>query len=626
MSQVLYRKYRSQSFDELIGQEHITKILKNAVKQQSLSHAYLFVGSRGTGKTSTARILAKAINCKTPSKDGNPCNECSACKSISNGSFLDLIEIDAASNRGIDQIRDLKEKIEFTPTEGKYKIYIIDEVHMLTNEAFNALLKTLEEPPSHVIFMLATTEAHKLPPTIVSRCQRYDFKLGGTDEIKSVIAGAAKKEGVKLSEDAVKLLAENARGSYRDALSLLDVVVSGQLGSAKPDEVSETEIRAILGIPDTTMVYYFLEKLIYKDGVASLKLIKELEEKGVNLQQFVKYILSMLREILVKKISGTFADNEYSFANELSQRQVIELINIFINVEKNLKYSTIPALLLEMVIPVVDFDVTGHEGSSTETKPVKTKGPDDSAKDEAKKAIITPREQKAVAESEVKSEAKITDNAKLQKPESNIDNVKLNSENIIGEVRTTVTEVARKVENIIEKSVEKVEDIKDASKVEFKEIEDKWKTVTQEIKIANGHLFAFLEAAKLVALENGVLKMEVPFEFHKDRIESMRSREAIYAVFEKIFGCKFNYECVVNDKIKGRKQVGADIINPDGVVYVQPVKQDVKQDAGGANNAGGQGKVAFVQGGGNGGFQGGDKKNFQRKGLGKEVEEIFAGL
>src|SRR5690606_38260502 len=256
MSKSLYNKYRSQTFDELVGQESVTKLLKNAVKKGKIANAYLMVGSRGTGKTSTARILAKALNCSHLTEEGNPCNECNHCMAISKGSFLDLIEIDAASNRGIDQIRELKERLEFSPVEGRYKIYIIDEVHMLTKEAFNALLKTLEEPPSHVIFMLATTDVHKLPATILSRCQRYDFKLGSDDDLKGVLEDIAKKEGVKLDSEAVSLIIENAHGSYRDALSLLDVVISGQIASEKPSEVSEAEVRKILGIPDLTMVYH----------------------------------------------------------------------------------------------------------------------------------------------------------------------------------------------------------------------------------------------------------------------------------------------------------------------------------------------------------------------------------
>ena len=356
MSQVLYRKYRMQNFDELVGQEHISGILKNAVKKDSLSHAYLFTGSRGTGKTSTARILVKAINCLNRLDDGNPCNKCDFCKAITAGRFLDLIEIDAASNRGIDQIRELKEKIEFSPVEGKYKTYIIDEVHMLTTEAFNALLKTLEEPPEHVIFILATTDAHKLPPTILSRCQRYDFRLGSDDEVKGLLLGIAKKEKIKIADDALKILIHNAKGSFRDALSLLDVVYSGQIESEEPKEISENEVRQILGIPDSTMVYYFLEKIVLNDKVAALEMINEIDNKGVNLQQFVKYTLLMLRDILVQKMQDELNLEEYSFAKNLSLSEIISLVNAFVNVERNLKNTSIPILEFEMVIGSVNMD------------------------------------------------------------------------------------------------------------------------------------------------------------------------------------------------------------------------------------------------------------------------------
>ena len=347
MSSVLYRKYRSQNFDELIGQEHITKILKNAVKKDQLTHAYLFVGSRGTGKTSTARILAKAVNCQNPTKDGNPCNECDICKSVNSGTFLDLIEIDAASNRGIDQIRELKEKIEFSPTEGKYKVYIIDEVHMLTTEAFNALLKTLEEPPKHVIFILATTEVHKLPPTILSRCQRYDFRLGTDKEIRKVIERSSKGEGIKLEEEAIKILVNNAKGSYRDALSLLDVVFSGESGKDK--KITEDEVRTLLGLPDIDTVDSLLSSLIEDNSKKALEIIENIEEKGVNYQQYVSYTLEILREALVAKIKGE--ELEYKFFDKVSQRDILRFVKAFLEIERNLKGSSNQSLVLEMVIP-----------------------------------------------------------------------------------------------------------------------------------------------------------------------------------------------------------------------------------------------------------------------------------
>lgn len=350
MSTVLYRKYRSQNFDELVGQDQITKILKNAVKSDQLSHAYLFVGSRGTGKTSTARILAKAVNCEHSLKDGNPCNKCGICKSISNGNFLDLIEIDAASNRGIDQIRELKERIEFSPSEGRFKVYIIDEVHMLTNEAFNALLKTLEEPPAHIIFILATTDAHKLPATILSRCQRYDFRLGSDDQIRGMLKDIAKKEKLKIEDGAMDILVRNARGSYRDALSLLDVVFNGQPKGGNSKEITESEVREILGIPEINMVNNLIGSLLKGDAKGSLESIKELEIKGINLSQFVSYVLEILREVLVAKLSDIEL-KEYTFSKDLDLKTLMSLITSFINTEREIKSTSNQILILQMLIP-----------------------------------------------------------------------------------------------------------------------------------------------------------------------------------------------------------------------------------------------------------------------------------
>lgn len=566
MSQVLYRKYRSQTFDELIGQEHVTKILKNAVKTNKISHAFLFVGSRGTGKTSAARILAKALNCLDIGKDGNPCNKCSNCLSINNGTFLDLIEIDAASNRGIDQIRDIKEKIEFTPSEGKFKIYIIDEVHMLTNEAFNALLKTLEEPPKHVIFILATTEVHKLPSTIISRCQRYDFKLGTDDQIKACLLATSKGENVELESGAVKLLVENASGSYRDALSLLDVVISGQLSGSTPQKVTEKEVRSILGIPDSTMVYVFLENLAYNKGKDAIDLLNELNSKGVNLQQYVKQCLIMLREILVKKISLEDISNEYSFAVSWTETEILKYINNFIQAERNIKNLSIPVLALEMLIPQL---ISNSEVSNTKTaKNVK--------------------------------ESKIPNN----KDESNIN-------------QSVVSRISEAVHNITDKVIvidkELVEDKKNKETSKDKEdqnikldiniIKGKWKDVTQAIKIANGHLFAFLEIAEVISFEDNTLLLKVPYDFHKDRIEAIKSKEAIQEIFKQVYGKTFMYKCEVSNDNPVRK------IIDETVEIVAESQAKEKKELPEESNI--------------------DKespKKFFRKGLGKEVEEIFAGL
>lgn len=348
MSSVLYQKYRSSDFNELQGQNHVTKLLKNAVKTKQIAQAYLFVGSRGTGKTSTARILAKAVNCKKIKSDGNPCNECESCISISTGRFLDLIEVDAASNRGIDQIRELKEKIEFSPSEGKYKVYIIDEVHMLTTEAFNALLKTLEEPPAHVIFILATTDVHKLPPTILSRCQRYDFRLGTNEEIATLVTDICKKEKIKIEEGALNIVVQNAKGSYRDALSILDVIYTGQ--DEKINEITTEEARKILGLPERDSVILLLKSLIKGDGGKSLDIIGSLEKNGVNLQQFTNYTLDILRQMLIAKIKGK-VEKEIDFVKEVDIKTIYKLINLFLNAENRIRYANNQALVLEMIIP-----------------------------------------------------------------------------------------------------------------------------------------------------------------------------------------------------------------------------------------------------------------------------------
>jgi len=348
MSSVLYQKYRSQNFDQIIGQENVTKLLKNAIKKNQLAHAYLFVGSRGTGKTSTARILAKAVNCTNIQKDGNPCLECEHCKAIANGTFLDLMEIDAASNRGIDQIRELKERIEFSPSEGKYKVYIIDEVHMLTTEAFNALLKTLEEPPAHVIFILATTDVHKLPPTILSRCQRYDFRLGTNEEIATLITDICKKEKIKIEEGALNIVVQNAKGSYRDALSILDVIYTGQ--DEKINEITTEEARKILGLPERDSVILLLKSFVKGDGGKSLDIIGSLEKNGVNLQQFTNYTLDILRQILIAKIKGK-VEKEIDFVKEVDIKTIYKLINLFLNAENRIRYANNQALVLEMIIP-----------------------------------------------------------------------------------------------------------------------------------------------------------------------------------------------------------------------------------------------------------------------------------
>jgi len=552
MPSVLYRKYRAQNFDQLIGQNHITKLLKNAIKTNQIAQAYLFVGSRGTGKTSTARILAKAVNCLKPTNEGNPCNECSICNAISNGSMMDLIEIDAASNRGIDQIRELKEKIEFSPSEGKYKVYIIDEVHMLTTEAFNALLKTLEEPPAHVIFMLATTDVHKLPPTILSRCQRYDFRLGTDSEIAEVISSVSKEEGIGVDEKALALLVQNAKGSYRDALSLLDVVYSGQEKGKK--QITEEEVRNILGLPDFDKVTTLLISLEEGNGKKALEIVEGLEEKGVNLQQFTSYTLSILREILVGKIKGKLG-KDYEMFSEWDIRMIHRVINLFLEAENRIKYASNQALVLEMIIPEM-------------------------MKDEA----ILEKEVKIV-NTDVKN--KIT-------PQEEVKKVEPKKEEIKEEVKEEPipSEVA-------EDSEEEEDDISNDD-ISAEDVKKRWDSFVLEVKPFNNNLYAFLGSANVVGFNEGVLTVEVPFSFHKDRIEIPKSREAISTVFKKMFGCSCKIVCNVNDKMKLEKKSDAEFV-------LRNVPVATKKEAPKEENA--------------------EKPNFfKAKKVSAEIEAIFEGM
>ena len=292
----LYRKWRPNDFDEVKGQDVIVQTLRNQIIYNRIGHAYLFCGTRGTGKTSIAKLFAKAVNCQNP-VNGNPCNECPSCRSINQQSSLDVMEIDAASNNGVDHIREIREQVQYAPIEGRYKVYIIDEVHMLSSGAFNALLKTLEEPPSYVIFILATTEKHKIPVTILSRCQKYDFKRISLDTITDHLVQLMEKEGIPAEEKALRYIARAADGSMRDALSLLDQCIAFYLNQT----LTYDNVLEVLGTVDTSVFSSLLRHILHQDTGAVLEIIDQIIIEGRELSQFLADFLWYLRNLLILK-------------------------------------------------------------------------------------------------------------------------------------------------------------------------------------------------------------------------------------------------------------------------------------------------------------------------------------
>lgn len=351
----LYRKFRPRVFEDVKGQDAIVTTLKNQIKNERTSHAYLFCGTRGTGKTTIAKILARAVNCENP-QDGSPCGECAVCRGIQDGSFLNVIEIDAASNNGVDNVRQIIDEVSYSPTAGKFKVYIIDEVHMLSGGAFNALLKTLEEPPEYVIFILATTEPHKLPITILSRCQRYDFRRISIEEISDRLKELTSIENVSIDERALKYIAKTADGSMRDALSLLDQCIAFHFGQ----ELTYDKVLDVLGAVDTEVFSRILREILKGEVVNTLKILDEVVYRGRELGQFITDMTWYLRNMLLLKtapgseeIIDLSSENMSRLAEEaesISFEVIIRYIRVLSELAGQIKYASQKRILVEVAL------------------------------------------------------------------------------------------------------------------------------------------------------------------------------------------------------------------------------------------------------------------------------------
>ena len=558
MSLSLYRKYRPVTFADVIGQTHIVQTLSNAIIHGRVGHAYLFTGPRGTGKTTMARIFARSVNCMNPN-GATPCLECDVCKNITDGRSLDIFEIDAASNTGVDNIRELRENVKFPPSQAKFKIYIIDEVHMLSTGAFNALLKTLEEPPSHVIFILATTEIHKVPETIISRCQRYDFTRLSLEHIIEKLSNIAASEKIEIEKTALEMIAIAAEGGMRDAESLLSQVMS-----LEDKNITAKNVEEVLGTTQRQSLEAMVGYLLGKDTAEALSLVNELSQDGYDLDVFNKSFLNYLRQVMLVSVDAKLAKLfTYELTKEQSQilieqaknhsaKELLFIIQCFSDIQGKIKSSFIPQLPLEMAIikSVQGPQTIGSAVAATNIsvarpasrpEPVYQQPPTPTQAPAAQTPPPTP--------SIIQNIAMDVNNTPFPQPSSNMPA----AEAPVAPKNTPIPPIQTENDGMApfpQRAPEPAEInqnepqlIKNEAQIAdsdftLNDVKKNWNQFVAQAKIINHSLSAVLQSCQPVSVDAGIITVATKFKFHKDKLNEYGNKLTLEELFAKILGLR----------------------------------------------------------------------------------------
>jgi len=502
MTQALYRKWRPQTFDQVVGQEHVTQTLRNALASGWVRHAYLFAGLRGTGKTTMARLVAKAVNCLAEDPAVRPCNDCGVCRAVNGGHFLDLIEIDAASHTSVDDVRELRDKIGFRPNEGRYKVYIIDEVHRFSGSAFDALLKTLEEPPQHAIFILATTEIHKVPATILSRCQRFDFRRIPVQQITQRLQRLAEAEGISAEPEALILIARSATGSLRDAESLFD-----QLAAANVEGVTLAQVQRTLGTIDAQLVENLIDSLVGGDVATGLTLIDQALDQGADLRQFARQIVNHLRGILLIQLQGTelldlgteSVQALTEQAEQISTPALVQAIKRFSQAETELRGGWQPQLPLELALVEAVMQPVGKVAESPAEVPQPAR-----VRETVSAYQVKPEPVGASVEPEPPSPAQHESVYPLHQAATTEDGLTLEA------------------------------------------VQQSWRQVLESVRTRDRSVQALLNSTRPAAVQGGTLILHVAHEFARSKLSQGRAKRLVEEVLSQVLGqsCQVDYEVV----------------------------------------------------------------------------------